>query len=204
MHSPCLLCALRVLVQRLSVMKASEARLRLPGMRRRSAQVAGQVRRLRRVELVRRGARRSKASLGGPTTHRYALPGIAAPGAKRYAEIEASKADRIPTGIGEFDRVLGGGIVPGSLVLLGGEPGIGKSTLLLQAAANFAHDRRHRALRVGRRIRASDQVARRSARRRRRAALSARRNLHREHPRGSRPRASRRCWSSTRCRRSSR
>jgi DNA repair protein RadA/Sms len=45
---------------------------------------------------------------------------------------------RISTGIDEFDRVLGGGIVPGSLVLLGGEPGIGKSTLLLQAAAHFA------------------------------------------------------------------
>jgi DNA repair protein RadA/Sms len=70
--------------------------------------------------------------------HRYALPGSAAAGARRYAEIEASSAERIPSGIGEFDRVLGGGIVPGSLVLLGGEPGIGKSTLLLQAAANFA------------------------------------------------------------------
>ena len=70
--------------------------------------------------------------------HRYALPGSAAAGAKRYAEIEASSAERIPSGIDEFDRVLGGGIVPGSLVLLGGEPGIGKSTLLLQAAANFA------------------------------------------------------------------
>ena len=46
------------------------------------------------------------------------------------------------TGIGEFDRVLGGGVVPGSLVLVGGEPGIGKSTLLLQAAAHFARDRR--------------------------------------------------------------
>jgi DNA repair protein RadA/Sms len=45
---------------------------------------------------------------------------------------------RLTTGISEFDRVLGGGLVPGSLVLLGGEPGIGKSTLLLQAAANFA------------------------------------------------------------------
>jgi len=77
--------------------------------------------------------------LGGPTTHRYAMPGIATPGAKKYAEIEATKADRISTGINEFDRVLGGGIVPGSLVLLGGEPGIGKSTLLLQAAANFAN-----------------------------------------------------------------
>ncbi len=77
--------------------------------------------------------------MGGPTTHRYAMPGNGAPGAKRYGEIEASKADRITSGIDEFDRVLGGGIVPGSLVLLGGEPGIGKSTLLLQAAANFAN-----------------------------------------------------------------
>jgi DNA repair protein RadA/Sms len=76
----------------------------------------------------------------GPQGHRYALPGPGAQGARRYSEIETSKADRISTGIGEFDRVLGGGIVPGSLVLLGGEPGIGKSTLLLQAAANFARD----------------------------------------------------------------
>jgi len=75
---------------------------------------------------------------GAAQAHRYALPGSAAGGAKRYADIEASSAEQIPSGIGEFDRVLGGGIVPGSLVLLGGEPGIGKSTLLLQAAANFA------------------------------------------------------------------
>lgn len=45
---------------------------------------------------------------------------------------------RMPVGIGELDRVLGGGLVPGSLVLVGGEPGIGKSTLLLQAAAGLA------------------------------------------------------------------
>src|SRR5919106_395047 len=77
--------------------------------------------------------------MGGPTTHRYAMPGQAA-GAKKYAEIEASKADRLTSGIDEFDRVLGGGVVPGSLVLLGGEPGIGKSTLLLQAAAHFARE----------------------------------------------------------------
>ena len=51
-----------------------------------------------------------------------------------------STTTRLPTGIGELDRVLGGGIVPGSMVLLGGEPGIGKSTLLLQAAANIARD----------------------------------------------------------------
>jgi DNA repair protein RadA/Sms len=49
-----------------------------------------------------------------------------------------SQGVRLSTGIGEFDRVLGGGVVPGSLILLGGEPGIGKSTLLLQAAAYFA------------------------------------------------------------------
>ena len=55
-----------------------------------------------------------------------------------YADVEIAQAARIPTGIDEFDRVLGGGIVPGSLVLLGGEPGIGKSTLLLQAAAQVA------------------------------------------------------------------
>jgi len=59
-------------------------------------------------------------------------------GARRYDEIDALNATRLPTGIAEFDRVLGGGLVPGSLVLLGGEPGIGKSTLLLQAAALFA------------------------------------------------------------------
>jgi len=77
---------------------------------------------------------------GAPSqAHRYSLPGGTPQGARRYSEIEASSADRIPSGIGEFDRVLGGGIVPGSLVLLGGEPGIGKSTLLLQAAAKFAH-----------------------------------------------------------------
>ncbi len=56
----------------------------------------------------------------------------------RYADVESVVAERLSTGVSEFDRVLGGGIVPGSLVLLGGEPGIGKSTLLLQAAAHFA------------------------------------------------------------------
>jgi DNA repair protein RadA/Sms len=70
-------------------------------------------------------------------SHRYALGGIAG-SARLYSEIEIEQHARLTTGIGEFDRVLGGGIVPGSLVLLGGEPGIGKSTLLLQAAANVA------------------------------------------------------------------
>src|SRR5574338_1637205 len=52
-------------------------------------------------------------------------------------EIADGKLVRWPTGLAEFDFVLGGGIVPGSLVLIGGEPGIGKSTLLLQAAARL-------------------------------------------------------------------
>lgn len=51
-----------------------------------------------------------------------------------YDEIESQDESRVSTGITEFDRVLGGGIVPGSLILIGGDPGIGKSTLLLQAA----------------------------------------------------------------------
>lgn len=51
-----------------------------------------------------------------------------------YAELEGVFYARIPTGNREFDRVLGGGLVPGSVVLVGGEPGIGKSTLLLQVA----------------------------------------------------------------------
>jgi len=68
--------------------------------------------------------------------HRYAQQG-AAGSAKPYDDVELATAARISTGIDEFDRVLGGGIVPGSLILLGGEPGIGKSTLLLQAAAHL-------------------------------------------------------------------
>jgi DNA repair protein RadA/Sms len=67
---------------------------------------------------------------------RYSL--AAAAGPQLYADIDTVVAERLSTGIGEFDRVLGGGVVPGSLVLIGGEPGIGKSTLLLQAAAHFA------------------------------------------------------------------
>jgi DNA repair protein RadA/Sms len=56
-------------------------------------------------------------------------------------EVAAEQVARIGTGIGEFDRVLGGGIVPGSLVLIGGSPGIGKSTLTLAALANIATGR---------------------------------------------------------------
>src|ERR671911_1935568 len=60
----------------------------------------------------------------------------------KLAEVEANEADRIPTGVAELDRVLGGGLVPASLVLVGGEPGVGKSTLLLMALAAISRNRR--------------------------------------------------------------
>jgi DNA repair protein RadA/Sms len=62
-------------------------------------------------------------------------PLIGAPSVLRLDMVEADSEARVGTGFGEFDRVLGGGLVAGSLVLLGGEPGIGKSTILLQTLA---------------------------------------------------------------------
>jgi DNA repair protein RadA/Sms len=76
-----------------------------------------------------------------PAGNRFSL--IAEGGkVQRLSEIEAREAARVPTGIGEFDRVLGGGIVPGGVVLIGGDPGIGKSTLLLQALAGMGAARK--------------------------------------------------------------
>ena len=59
--------------------------------------------------------------------------------AQPIAQVDIEQARAIPTGIGEVDRVLGGGIVPGAVVLLAGEPGVGKSTLLLEVAAAMAN-----------------------------------------------------------------
>jgi DNA repair protein RadA/Sms len=70
-----------------------------------------------------------KIAAGSPATSALPIEQVGA---------DASPLARVTSGIGEFDRVLGGGMVPGSVVLLGGEPGIGKSTLLLQAAATWA------------------------------------------------------------------
>src|SRR5579862_3030844 len=60
----------------------------------------------------------------------------------RLVDVEAEESDRLATGVPELDRVLGGGLVPASLVLVGGEPGVGKSTLLLSALAAMSADRR--------------------------------------------------------------
>jgi DNA repair protein RadA/Sms len=68
------------------------------------------------------------------TTHADATPSVAV----SLSDVGESALPRLPVGISEVDRVLGGGLVPGSLVLVGGEPGIGKSTLVLQAAAGLA------------------------------------------------------------------
>ena len=57
---------------------------------------------------------------------------------RKLIEVQVGSVERLPTGIAEFDRVLGGGIVPGSLVLLGGDPGVGKSTLVLDAGIKFS------------------------------------------------------------------
>ncbi len=60
----------------------------------------------------------------------------------RLVDVEAQEADRIETGVPELDRVLGGGLVPASLVLVGGEPGVGKSTLLLMALRSMSAERK--------------------------------------------------------------
>ncbi|WP_033480311.1 ATPase domain-containing protein, partial [Xanthomonas phaseoli] len=61
-----------------------------------------------------------------------------APKITALKDVQQTEQARVSTGIGEFDRVLGGGLVEGAVVLIGGDPGIGKSTLLLQALASMA------------------------------------------------------------------
>ena len=76
-------------------------------------------------EIISRGSSQVPAAVGGP------LPESRP---QRVADIRESEHRRIDVGNGEVNRVLGGGMVPGSLILVGGEPGIGKSTLSLQIA----------------------------------------------------------------------
>ena len=81
------------------------------------------------VEDVPISAGPAKKSLGGKRGSRMELTDL---------RTEETPPPRTGSGIAEFDRVLGGGLVPASAILVGGDPGIGKSTLLLQAAASFA------------------------------------------------------------------
>ena len=96
----------------------------------------GPVPRLLRVEQPRRDPGPDRAARRAGVGAAGGVAGVAA--ATRLVDVGEPERQRLPIGIGELDRVLGGGLVPGSVVLLGGEPGIGKSTLLLQAAAGIA------------------------------------------------------------------
>ncbi len=93
-----------------------------------------------------------------------AITGVGKP--QRLSEIEAHEDSRLPTGVAEFDRVLGGGLVQGGVVLIGGDPGIGKSTLLLQALCAMGD--RHKVLYVS-----GEESAQQIALRARRLALDA-------------------------------
>lgn len=74
----------------------------------------------------------------GKSTRFAGYAGEVRSGVQRLSEVKPGKEARLPVGIDELDRVLGGGLVAGSVVLIGGDPGIGKSTLLLQAVAEFS------------------------------------------------------------------
>ena len=76
----------------------------------------------------------SETALEKPSQHRYADKGSAS---IQLAEVQVDELHRTPTGMEELDRALGGGLAPGQVILLGGDPGIGKSTLLLQAVAGL-------------------------------------------------------------------
>jgi len=77
------------------------------------------------------------AEAGSPVV-RTTVPAQVREPARPIAEVDVEAARATPTGVDEFDRVLGGGLVPGAVVLMAGEPGVGKSTLLLDAASRVA------------------------------------------------------------------
>ena len=129
----------------------------------------------RRGAAAARRAARSRARRGTPL---------------RLVDVVAEEADRISTGVPELDRVLGGGLVPASLVLVGGEPGVGKSTLLLSALGAISRDA-PRAARHGRGVGRPGQAPRGAARRLRRRR-DPRRDRARRGLRDARARAARR------------
>ena len=116
------------------------------GVRLAEQEVGRAVRRVPELGHGRRGAGPGVGAGPGPGAARLASPVQAGrpvrpqSAATSIAEIDATAAQAKPTGLGELDRVLGGGLVPGAVVLLAGEPGVGKSTLLLQAGALASAD----------------------------------------------------------------
>ena len=120
-----------------------------------------------------------------------------APGAERAARADhVDRHDRRPrrtTGVGEFDRVLGGGIVPGAAILLSGEPGVGKSTLLLEVAAQSARAGRRVLYASAEESTGAGAAARRAHRRAARRAVPRRRDRPRDDPRARRRGASPTC-----------
>jgi DNA repair protein RadA/Sms len=114
-----------------------------------------------------------------------------ATGVQALAEIRPREEPRQPTGVEEFDRVLGGGLVAGGVVLIGGDPGIGKSTLLLQALARLAQAAQERCCTFPARNPASRSRCARSAcscRRRHAAAGRDQPGAHPRHPGRGAPR----------------
>ena len=151
-----------------------------------SPQVARAVPGLRRVEHARRGgaaARRRRQT--------RAVRGRGAAQPVLLADVEAPAVARLATGIGELDRVLGGGLVPGSLVLLGGSPGIGKSTLTAMALGNLAAAGPATLYVTGRGVGGAGEAARRAARAGRARVPIAGRDRPRRRARHDRGRAAR-------------
>ncbi|MEV5652694.1 DNA repair protein RadA [Nocardia sp. NPDC052254] len=97
------------------------------------------------VDEVAVSAASRSSSASGAAGRRALLPSTAA---APISTIDSKVTRARPTGVAELDRVLGGGVVPGSVVLLSGEPGVGKSTLLLEVAHRWARQREERALYV--------------------------------------------------------
>lgn len=88
--------------------------------------------------LVETVVTRDAPTRGAVTRARERAASAASAAVAPIGEVSSAEASRLASGIGELDRVLGGGLVPGSIVLFGGDPGIGKSTLLLQLAGRLA------------------------------------------------------------------
>ncbi|MBW3087632.1 DNA repair protein RadA [Bifidobacterium sp. 82T24] len=87
---------------------------------------------------VASGAAGARGGVGAAAISRTAATHVPETMITPITDVDTQDVTRVPTGFGEFDRVLGGGIVPGSVVLVAGEPGIGKSTLLLETAGRVA------------------------------------------------------------------